>query len=266
MRLFWTICVLFILSAPVFAGKAEPVSFFSEDGSLITGYMMVPSGSGPFPAVVALHGCGGPLNRKKTRLSSRHRDWGKRLVKWGYVALFPDSFGSRGYGSLCRVKKRKVKHRHRMRDAQGALKWLQKQRFIDGDSVSVLGWSNGGSTVLRLAFSKRGKGFRKAISFYPGCRSLSKRKKKKMRVPLHILMGREDDWTPPEPCEVLVKKRGGELILYDGAHHGFDTPNRPLKMRRGMAYSKNGDGIVHSGTHEPSRQRAIKDVRRILER
>lgn len=204
------------------------------------------------------------MNGKKTRLSKRHRDWGKRLAKLGYVVLFPDSFGSRAYGSLCRVKKRKVKHKHRIRDAQGALAWLKSKRYIDGDNISVLGWSNGGSTVLRLAFSKRGKGYKHAIAFYPGCRSLAKRKKKRMRVPLHILIGRKDDWTPPEPCEALVQKRGGELILYDGAHHGFDTPNRPVRMKRGMAYSKNGDGIVHSGTHEPSRLKSHEDVLRIL--
>jgi hypothetical protein len=58
-----------ILAVP--AKAQERVSFPSTDGELkggtpttITGYLYKPAGSGPFAAVVGMHGCGGVLNEK----------------------------------------------------------------------------------------------------------------------------------------------------------------------------------------------------------
>ena len=82
------------------------ITSLAKDKSTINGYMLRPDGKGPFPAVVALHGCGGLWKRKKRELTSRHADWGNRLQRAGYVVLFPDSFGSRGQKSLCKIKKR----------------------------------------------------------------------------------------------------------------------------------------------------------------
>jgi dienelactone hydrolase len=61
-----------------------------------------PSGPGPYPAVVALHGCSGLWSSKDaSALSPRHTDWGERLAALGYVVVFPDSYGSRGLARQC---------------------------------------------------------------------------------------------------------------------------------------------------------------------
>jgi dienelactone hydrolase len=64
-----------------------------------------PTGSGPFPAVVALHGCAG-LFEKSGALSPRHVDWAERLAARGFIVLLPDSFGSRGAQPQCRTDDR----------------------------------------------------------------------------------------------------------------------------------------------------------------
>ena len=46
----------------------------------IEGYLSKPDGSGPFPAVVFLHGCGG------LSANARHAV-AERMTSWGYVAL-----------------------------------------------------------------------------------------------------------------------------------------------------------------------------------
>src|ERR1700757_3452597 len=52
-----------------------------------------PTGPGPFPAVVALHDCGG-LSQRPNTLSQLYGSWAQHLVADGFAVLFPDSFGS----------------------------------------------------------------------------------------------------------------------------------------------------------------------------
>ena len=62
------------------------------------GMIYRPQGQGPFPAVVAMHGCSG-LGNSRTPVSDRHAEWGAALAARGFIVLFPDSFRSRGLGS-----------------------------------------------------------------------------------------------------------------------------------------------------------------------
>lgn len=239
------------------------ISSSASDTTEINGFLLRPNGPGPFPAIVALHGCSGLWKRNGKSLTSRHADWGKRLQKEGYVVLFPDSFGSRGQKSLCKVKKRPVKHSHRVGDIQGAADWLAMQPFVDGNKIALLGWSNGGTSLLwSLAPNKAPvkTEFRTAISFYPGCRKVAKKTAWQPRFKPIILMGADDDWTPPGPCQSLARRWDARIVLYKGAYHGFDAPHSRVRVLKNQAYSANGDGIVHIGTHPQARRAAIREV------
>jgi len=260
MRIFKLLLVG--LTGVFWAGSADAqttVRFSSGDGTTITGYLMKPAGRGPFPAVVALHGCGGAM-------STRDRAWGRRLVLAGHVVLFPDSFGSRGHGSLCRIKPRPVKQAQRVADAQGARRWLASQNFVKRGRISILGWSNGGSTVLRTAASSAGRGFRRAIAFYPGCKAMLRNMKSRPTVPTKIIIGASDDWTPPGPCISLARRWGMQIVVYKGAYHGFDSPGSKLRKRHGMAFTKRGDGTVTVGENPTARRKATGEVLRTLGR
>jgi len=243
--------------------KKYRITTLAKDRSQINGYMLRPAGAGPFPAVVALHGCGGLWMRKKKALTSRHADWGNRLQGAGYVVLFPDSFGSRGQKSLCKIKKRPVKHRHRVGDIRGAADWLAAQPYVNRNKIALLGWSNGGTSLLySLAPDKAPMTteFRTAIGFYPGCRLVAKKTTWPPRIKPLILMGAADDWTPPAPCKKLAGRWGARIVLYKGAYHSFDSPNSRLRILKGRAYSANGNGIVHIGTNPKARRAAINEV------
>lgn len=254
----------------------EKVTFPSLDGdltggtpTLIDGLLFKPAGPGPFPAIVALHGCGGLWSRRGL-LTSRDFDWGTRLRNTGYVVLFPDSFTPRGQKQgICSLKDRTIQPtRERPRDAYGALRFLQSQPFVRPDRVGLLGWSNGGSTVLasiavrlpiRPADAERG--FRTAVAFYPGCRISLERSWWKPAVPLSIFIGASDDWTPAEPCVELGERARAlgvamEVTTYPGAYHGFDAPNTPLQVRTGVATTASGQAMV--GTHPEARRDAIE--------
>lgn len=265
------------------SSQSEKITFSSADGdlhdgkpTLLDGYLFRPEGNGPFPAIVALHGCSG-LFLKSGRLNARFADWGRRLASLGYVVLFPDSFNPRGISEACTRKDRSgfSPHKERPRDANGALLWLQTQSFVQRDRIGLMGWSNGGITLLATidsSFKKEsGEDFRVAVAFYPGCASFSKSPNWRPRVPLTILIGESDDWTPAASCKVLVthaQEAGSdaEIVTFPNAYHDFDHPNLPLKTRTGLAFTVRKDGTAKIGTNHEARAAAIELVPKILER
>ena len=215
------------------------------------------------PSVVALHGCGGPWPR-------RDEQWADILTGAGHPVLLPDSFGSRGQGSQCKVKDRPIHPgRERRADAVAAVAWLTAQPATPPGGVVLMGWSNGGSTVLAAA--DQGimpvgavRGF---IAFYPGCRIYLSRKNWAPSAPLLILIGAADDWTPAEPCRELAARFPDKITLltYPDAYHDFDVPGRPVRVRTGLAYTAERNGVAHSGTDAAGRADAIARVQKFLD-
>jgi dienelactone hydrolase len=230
----------------------DRVDFPGRDGERLQAVEMKPKGPGPFPAIVALHGCGG-LGK---RLNSRHRDWAEKLVEAGFIVVFPDSFGSRGLGSQCRVRDRDIRSKERAEDAFAAAEWLAARPDVVRAKIGLLGWSNGGTSVLSASRSirapKGGVEFRQAVALYPGCRAFANGNYR-ARIPVTILHGLADDWTSPEPCKNLA---GTSFIGYEGAHHDFDYPDMAIRKRK-AAFSADGSGMVTVGTHPEARKAAM---------
>jgi dienelactone hydrolase len=254
----FAVCVLLAVGA---ASASETVSFESLDADLTGGKattihaaLFKPPGAGPFGAVVLLHGCGGLYRwegRHNGEIVQRNVEWAERLSKSGYVVLLPDSFTPRGVHESCTVKDRPVdSSRERPRDAYAALLWLQRQRYVRANSVALMGWSNGGGTVLHtIAADSPGRpkvlphgDFRAAVAFYPGCsdpQTSSSARRWRTTIPLMIMQGEADDWTPAAPCRELVAAAAarGEPIeyhSYPGAYHDFDDPDSKVRTRSGL--------------------------------
>src|SRR5258706_15954243 len=61
-----------------------------------------PEGDGPFPVVIALHGCGGLAGHSEP-VQARYRDWAEQLLKDGQAGLLPGRYGSRQLRPQCPV-------------------------------------------------------------------------------------------------------------------------------------------------------------------
>jgi len=70
-------------------------------GGTLHAQLFKPDGDGPFPVVIALHGCAGLAGHSEPVLQ-RYRDWAEQLLKGGKAVLLPDSYGSRDLGPQCR--------------------------------------------------------------------------------------------------------------------------------------------------------------------
>ena len=228
-----------------------------------------PDGAGPFPAVVALHDCGGLLHRPMTQ-AQLYDQWARLLVAQGFVVMLPDSFGSRGLHSQCREADRKVHaSRERVADANAARLWLQGQNYVKPDHVSLLGWSSGGVAALwairPTAVPHDGSvDFRSAVAFYPNCRRL-RETAWSARVPTLILIGSVDDWTPATTCQQMVagahdRSARVQIVVYPGAHHEFDRANTPIRLRTGLVNTADPSGRAHGGTNPAARNDALKRV------
>jgi dienelactone hydrolase len=252
------------------AATADPDHVDIPDGTFtLHAALYRPEGAGPFPAVVALHDCGG-LNHRPNTEAQLYAEWAKLLVADGYVVLFPDSFGSRGVGSQCRDLNRKIHaSRERVVDANAARAWLQGQSYVRGDHISLLGWSNGGVaalwTVRLTKVPPAGTAdFRSAVVFYPNCRRL-RETAWSARVPTLVLIGSADDWTAASTCQQMVagahdRSARVQIVVYPGAHHEFDRANTPLRLRTGLVNTLDPSGRAHGGTNPAARADALKRV------
>jgi dienelactone hydrolase len=236
MRLLLAIVLLIL---PVEA-MAESVRFpgiaagTSPAGPEITGWLYQPSGAGPFPAIVLAHPCNG--------VSQHTEFWGKLISSWGYVVLAPDSFGPRGEKNVC-GRGTVVTGNARVADIAGALDYLNAQPFVRKNDIGLIGHSHGGWTTMRAVQKSYGlaaRGLKGAVAYYPLCQPQFDRD---VAVPLLILIGDKDDWTPADNCRRLqaagfAQPELVEAIYYPNAYHSFDSKvsDRTLVVADGKSH------------------------------
>jgi dienelactone hydrolase len=252
------------------AGAQERVSFPSFDGAgnapvVLSGYFFAAATS-PAPAIAMFHGCGGAYD-KRGDLSRRMREYAELFNGLGMHVLVVDSLTARYEKELCtqRTGTRRVTQANRRLDALGAIAYLADRADVDAKRIGMIGWSNGGSTVLSasnlhhrdVAAAIVKPAF--AIAFYPGCESDLKRGYSPA-APLLMLVGQLDDWTPSAPCVALatsVTEMRPEIAVYPGAWHGFDS-DAPVRVRKDVPNGANPGQGVHVGGN-PAAWRASRD-------
>lgn len=195
--------------------KQKGIELEIDKGLIISGRLRKPSGVGPFPAIVLLHGCDG--------MGAWNDAWGQRLMTWGYVVLDVDSFTARREETIC-DSTYKVSGSSRAMDAHGAKDYLLALEFVDPNRIGVVGMSHGGWSVLSAVSNETVsmfEAFQAGVAFYPGCDDL-----RDLNAPLLILIGGKDDWISASLCKERssTAKSDHEVTLqvYPDAYHVFD--------------------------------------------
>jgi dienelactone hydrolase len=207
------------LAARAGAGKESisvPVS--TPQPAALEGELFTPRGAGPFPAVVLLHGCAG--------VSPNVAAWAQWLQGEGYAALVLDSFGGRGLRNLC-GDPRPLTGGMRSGDVFAAVARLRTMSAIDPGRIAAMGFSHGGWTALAAWHAQAAHPddrLRAVIALYPSCGT---QLPAGGAPPLLMLVGGQDDWTPPANCLKLAEAaraagRPVSIVLYPDARHAFD--------------------------------------------
>jgi dienelactone hydrolase len=269
------LCALAAALLLVRPAAAELVRFALPDGTALTAHWYRAAASGPAPAVVALHGCGGLYRRDGKTLEGRYSSYARRFREAGFHVLLPDSLTDRGVRQICTTARaeRAVDVEMRRGDAIAALQWLAARADVDAARLALVGWSHGGTTALSAINSARrthAQPLAAAAVFYPGCGGLLK-SDFATKVALLVLLGEKDDWTPPDRCVALVERFRSTrpavdptLRVYPDSYHGFDGTS-PVRFRSDVPNGVQRRG-VHQGGNPAARAAALLELDAFLAR
>jgi dienelactone hydrolase len=212
--------------------SASPV-----DGSRMV--LLKPDGSGPFPAIVLQHQCGGLHNLRGPNRSMG--TWAQAAVRQGYVVLLIDSLSQRGVDSVCLELKNGVNFPRGVRDAMQGADYLRTLPYVHKKSIAHVGFSWGamvallGSNSNWRAVLPGSEGFSATVALYPGCFTIKPNTgappfeivQSRIDHPVLVLMGDKDIETPPDEClpKLQAAKEAGlpvEWHVFPNATHCWD--------------------------------------------
>jgi dipeptidyl aminopeptidase/acylaminoacyl peptidase len=119
------------------------ISFESFDGLEVPAFIHRPSGEGPHPVIVSIHG--GPEAQARPGFSSTFQYW---LQELGAAVVVPNVRGSAGYGNEYVNLDNVFLRENSVRDIGALLDWIATQPDLDENRVVVYGGSYGGYMVL----------------------------------------------------------------------------------------------------------------------
>ena len=179
----------------------------------------------PCPLVIAIHGSAG--------LRGNHHDHIVNLLEAGIAVFRIHSFEARGLISIVE-NQMAVTLATMITDAFRALSLMSQHPDIDSNKIGIAGWSLGGSTAFYSAWQPiinsltiDNEKFSAHLPLYPGTH-IKPVINEWSDAPMHILCGKDDDYTPTSLVENILeyikpKKSNIDLTVYPDAHHSFDS-------------------------------------------
>jgi carboxymethylenebutenolidase len=239
-----------------FAGyclAADPVlgqAIKTDTAGIIAGEAEVAIGSYRMPVYEArpATGSGHPIVLVVSEVFGVHeyiRDSTRRFAKQGYYAVAPELFKREGgVAQLTNIQDilKIVLNQPRpqtLGDLKAAVDWAKTRPGVRADRVGVTGWCWGGSTTIQVAATN--PDVKAAVAWYgpPGRPYPSPTGPvtgfdvaKDIKIPFLFLLG-STDTNPPvadgRKFAEMVKQvnRNVEIVIYEGAGHGFHADYRP---------------------------------------
>lgn len=220
--------------------KWRDIAFDGQDGKRLGGTLFQPELSdGHLPGVVLLHDCFGV--REFQRLQAL------TLAEAGFIALLLDL----GADADCTRAPAPSTG-----NAVAAGHHLKTLKGVDAERIGLIGWG------ADMTFPD-GHPFAAVVGVYPVCR---RDVSPPDDLPMLILTGQDDDWTPPAACLGYVTRQTGEettarIRIYPGAAHGFDNTGLSRRETLDGAFRPHGEApgpvtIAHNRlAHEDARKR-----------
>ncbi len=203
------------------------ISFPGPDGTTLSGYIAVPAGSGPFPAVLMIHEWWG-LNRDTALLADA-------LSEEGFVVLAADAFRG-SVADTVQAARSQVQNTPREQiaaDLDAALAFLRAHPKVETEKVASLGFCFGGTQSMYMG--TRNPELSGVVIFYGGGPITSVQQLGEMRSagPVLGIYGEEDRGIPLDQVEAFESALETEKVehtieVYPGVGHAFvksDTYN-----------------------------------------
>jgi carboxymethylenebutenolidase len=205
--------------------KAQYVMYPSPggNGEKIRGYLVQPSGQGPFPAVLVVH--------ENRGLNPYIEDVARRAAVEGFIALAPDGLsplgGYPGNDDDGRELQAKLDQAKLRADMLNGARFLKAHKLSNG-KLGVTGFCWGGGTTNYLA-TALGADLQAGVPFYGAAADTAAVPKIKAPLLIHYA---ENDARINEmwPAYEQALKAAGvryEAYIYPGTQHGFHNNSTP---------------------------------------
>ncbi|MCX2981880.1 dienelactone hydrolase family protein [Halieaceae bacterium IMCC14734] len=205
------------------SGAGSQVSYFSGDTEL-RGYFAAPEGVTNAPCVIVVHewwGINDYIRRRVDMLAELgFCALAADMYGAGREALTPDDAGALMQGVL--DDPTAVPQRF-----GAALEWLRGKSEVDAGRVAAIGYCFGGAVALAMA--RAGMDLAAVASFHGVLETATPAQPGQIKARIAVYHGNDDGMIPAEQVTAFdaeMKAAGAdyEIIGYDGAGHGFSSP------------------------------------------
>jgi carboxymethylenebutenolidase len=183
------------------------------DGSDMPLYVSMPSGGGPVPGIVVVHGQSG--------LENFIKDTTHMLALQGYAAVAPNLYHRDGPDCKDDGPTRKARLRDRtiINDINAAIGFLKSYRQVQGGRLGIVGFCMGGRLVYLMSATNRD--LKAGVMFYPSSTMVPFgegpspfERTREIACPIQGHFGADDQ----NPSLADMRKLDAELTKWDKAH------------------------------------------------
>ena len=218
-----------------------------HDGTALKGFAAIPTGQGPFPAVLVMH----------SALGIRHMTTGiaQKLAGLGYLAVATDMYGADadiGEREKAGEHYMALLHAPEVLRARTAL-WFDTvaaRPDVDAGRIAAIGYCFGGKCTMELARS--GRGLRAAVSYHGLLTTHAPAQAGQIKGEIVAWCGARDPFGPAEETQAFraeMEAAGAcwQITEWGKVAHGFTDPEAEGGMP-GIEYDAIADKVSWAGT------------------
>ncbi|HTR21696.1 MAG TPA: dienelactone hydrolase family protein [Gemmatimonadales bacterium] len=229
----WPVILLAAIAAPsaraqqsnipdAILGKAPPpqgqtVRYLAGD-SLTRGYLAIPKGKGPFPALILIHEWNGVVDRD--------RQVADLFASRGYITLVADLYqgrtGNNQQENVALMTEARAHPDRVIANLDAAQRMLRGRPDVTG-KVGVIGWCFGGGIALSYAL---GGAAHEATAMFYGTLVTDPAELRRLHHPIYGTFAGQDRGIPPDQVarfRTVLDSLGiqNDIHIYDPVQHGF---------------------------------------------
>lgn len=174
----------------------------------------------------------------------------EQMAKLGYIAFVADIYGKgvrpkdAKEASALASKFREGDRKSLRARAEAAFNELKKNKNVNPEKISAMGYCFGGTTVLEMA--RMGLPLKGALSFHGGLNTTNPADAKNIKTPLLVMHGAIDPFVKPEEVAAFQKEMNDanidyQFVAYSGAVHSFTEKEAGDDTAKGAAYNEKAD-------------------------
>lgn len=197
--------------------SGRSVNYFEKDPAT-TGYLSLPEGEGPFPAVILIHEWNGVVERIKQTADA--------FAAHGYIALAADLYrgrtGSTREENIALVRETRADERRIVENLDAAVRWVGANTPASGRTAAI-GWCFGGGIALSYAL---GGADHEGTAIFYGSLIDDPERMRHIEHEIYGTFAANDRGIPVEQVDAFVEAMraagiDNDVHIYDNVDHGF---------------------------------------------